>query len=281
MVPMDLSRSAANLRLTEAGVWTSGSSGGFSFPEGGHAECFRIEEGSFWFRHRNACLLEIFRAYPPGGTLFELGGGNGFVAQALTRAGYETVLLEPGPEGATNALARGLKAVICSTFEAAGFRDGSIPTAGMFDTLEHIRDDATFLEGVQRALSPKGRLYLTVPAYPGLWSGEDEHAGHFRRYTARSLRSRLSGAGFDVERATYFFAPLVLPILLLRALPHRLGLEREDPEAIDEKARRHHGPEPGPAARTLSSLLSVELTLLRRGVRIPFGSSVLVVARKA
>src|SRR5262245_31141316 len=105
---MDLSRIATNLRLTEVGVWTSGSSGGFSFPAGGHGECFSIEEGSFWFRHRNACLLEVLRVFPPRGALFELGGGNGFVAQALARAGYETVVLEPAHEGARNALARGL-----------------------------------------------------------------------------------------------------------------------------------------------------------------------------
>ena len=277
---MDLSRIAPNLRLTEAGLWTSSSHGGFSFPEGGHDECLRVEDGSFWFRHRNACLLEIVRAFPPGGTLVEVGGGNGFVAQALARAGYETVLLEPGPEGARNALARGLAAVVCSTFEAAGFRDGSIPAVGMFDVLEHSEDDVAFLRNVHRALAPGGRFYVTVPAYPALWSAEDVHAGHFRRYTAGGLQTRLADSGFAIERVTYFFAPLALPILLLRALPRRLGLASGGAEAIDAKTRRYHAPRPGPGARALSALLTLELALLRRATPIPFGSSCLAVARK-
>jgi SAM-dependent methyltransferase len=277
---MDLSRFATNLRLTEPGLWTSGAHARVSFPAGGHDECMGVEDSSFWFRHRNACLLEIFRALPPGGTVFEVGGGNGFVAQALTRAGYETVLLEPGPDGARNALARGLETVVCSTFEAAAFRDGSIPAAGMFDVLEHSEDDVAFLGNVHRALAPGGRFYVTVPAYPALWSAEDEHAGHFRRYTAGGLRTRLANTGFGIERITYFFAPLVLPILLLRALPRRLGLASGGAEAIDAKARRHHAPGPGPGERALGALLALELAQLRQGARIPIGSSCLAVARK-
>ena len=54
---MDVSQIATNLRLTGAGVWTSGSPERFIFPEGG--ECFHVEEGSFWFGLRQPFLSEL------------------------------------------------------------------------------------------------------------------------------------------------------------------------------------------------------------------------------
>jgi len=272
---MDLSRFGANLRPTDVGLWISGSAGAVSFPEGGHDECFQGEDASFWFHHRNRCLIELLRAFPPAGVLLEIGGGNGFVAQALIRAGYETVLLEPGPAGARNALARGVSTVACSTFEAAAFRDGSLPAAGMFDVLEHIEDDAAFLTQLHRAMAPSGRLYLTVPAYQALWSEADEYAGHFRRYTLSEIGSRLAAAGFAVEWASYFFAPLVVPIFLLRALRRGGGLE-----VARDRAYRDHTHEDGLLTRGANALLAVEIALLRRRFRIPFGSSCLIVAHK-
>ena len=72
--------------------------------------------------------------------------------------------------------------------------------AGLFDVLEHIPDDAGSLGGVHRLLAPGGgRLYLTVPAYPWLWSPEDELSGHCRRYTLAGLRRVVERAGSSGE----------------------------------------------------------------------------------
>ena len=53
----------------------------------------------------------------------------------------------------------------------------------MLDVLEHIEDDAGALAAARDALAPGGRLLLTVPAMPCLWSRHDEANCHFRRYT--------------------------------------------------------------------------------------------------
>ncbi len=252
------------------------SSGIGSFPKGGHAQCLSLEDRSFWFRHRNSCLRILLHQYPPHGPIFDLGGGNGFVAKALQDAGLETVVVEPSPEGAASARARGLEHVICSTVEAARFRAWSIPAAAMFDVLEHIEDDLGFLRGLHHLMCERARLYITVPAFPLLWSGEDVYAGHFRRHTKRSLAAALESTGFGVERISYFFAPLMLPVLLLRALPHRLGIW----EDVVKKSSEHHQPPPGPGTRLLDFLLGVEARALARGSTIPLGSSLLAVARR-
>ena len=69
--------------------------------DNGNDLCFEIEENSFWFGHRNNCIIEMIKNYPPtrNSPIFDVGGGNGFVAKGLLDAGLEVVLVEPGPAG--------------------------------------------------------------------------------------------------------------------------------------------------------------------------------------
>ena len=41
------------------GIWFSKSEALVSFPEEGYDSCYKIEEDSFWFRHRNNCIIEV------------------------------------------------------------------------------------------------------------------------------------------------------------------------------------------------------------------------------
>ncbi|MBZ5581604.1 MAG: class I SAM-dependent methyltransferase [Acidobacteriia bacterium] len=163
--------------------------------------------------------METIRRFPPSGAVFDIGGGNGYVALAIQESGFDVVVVEPGPDGARNARRRGIRSVICATVENAGFLDRSMAAAGLFDVLEHIEDDLGFLKSLARRLLAGGRLYLTVPAFSALWSQEDNDAGHYRRYTLRQLRNVLERAGLEAEYLTYFFACLPAPILLSRGAP--------------------------------------------------------------
>jgi len=194
------------LQLAEDGVWQAAISSKVSYPDDGNVACAEIEDGSFWFRCRNQVIAAAVKRYPPPGLpVFDLGGGNGYVSLGLTAAGFDTVLVEPGRAGAMSGVRRGVQRVISATVETAGFRPGTLPAAGLFDVLEHVEDHLGFLRTIRTALRPDGRLYLTVPAFQWLWSNEDEHAGHFRRYTVSTLRSVLASAGFGIEYLSYFF----------------------------------------------------------------------------
>ena len=87
------------------GIYYADSSEAISYPESGNDDCFEIEENSFWFRQRNDCIIEIVKNSPPimNGPIFDIGGGNGFVAKGLMNAGWDTVVVEPGASGARNA----------------------------------------------------------------------------------------------------------------------------------------------------------------------------------
>jgi SAM-dependent methyltransferase len=220
--------------------------------------------------------VELVARHPPHGPIVDVGGGNGYVAHGLCEAGFPAIVLEPGAAGARNALRRGLAPVINATLEAASFRAQSLPAIGLFDVLEHIDDARAFLEQAAALLEPGGRLYATVPAYMQLWSSEDVAAGHVRRYTRTGLCRELRDSGLTVDYVSYFFTPLPAPILLLRALPDRLGIARANHAGEHDHARRE------PVLRPLlDAALLLERRIIRRGYRLPLGASILVAARKA
>lgn len=72
------------------------------------------------------------------------------------------------------------------------------------NVLEHLEDDVSVLHRLGQALKPGGRLVLLVPAHPGLYGPMDALAGHFRRYTRRSMRRCLRAAGFQTLLLRYF-----------------------------------------------------------------------------
>jgi SAM-dependent methyltransferase len=258
------------------GIWLPERVSPVSYPEDGNDACLSIEETSYWFAHRNACVLALLAQFPPDGQVYDIGGGNGYVSGALNKAGIETVLVEPG-SGARRAADRGMRRVIQGTLEDAGFEEDSLPAAGVFDVVEHIDDDISFLSLIHRTLRPGGALYGTVPASQALWSGEDVQAGHFRRYDLKGIASRLHSAGFKVEFVAYFFSWLVLPVFLFRALPFRLfGAIRKS--TLDSSKRDHSLP--GGLSRLVNLVHGWELDLLSRRCSPVTGSSLLFCARK-
>lgn len=249
-----------------------------SYPEEGNALCFLVEDSSFWFQHRNRCILEALRLFPPPGAFFDVGGGNGCVARAIQDIGQEVVLVEPGIAGVQNALSRGIRQVVRGALDDTGVMPGTLPAVGLFDVVEHIADDSGFMAGLHRLVAPEGRVYITVPAFQCLWSGEDVLAGHSRRYTVPSLNRLLENAGFTIEFATYFFGFLPLPILLRRVLPYRLGLT---PTLTESDARSDHQPDGPVVNRVLQFLTRRELSRIADKDPLRIGGSCLAVARKA
>lgn len=186
------------------------------------------------------------------------------------------MLIEPGPVGALNAKRRGLAHVVCSTVEAAGFQNSTLPAAGLFDVIEHIEHDVAFLKTIKQLLVPNGLVYLTVPAFSTLWSQEDVHAGHYRRYTCRSLSKTLEQAGYRVEYCSYFFSFLTVPVFLLRSIPSRLGFRQASSLQVTQK---EHKPPSGIGGWWLGRVRNKELQRIKQGKTMSWGSSCLMVAR--
>ena len=261
----------SGLTETEPGFFVGPAADGLHYDSARSLHWREAEDGSGWHRHRAAVVADAVARFSPDGTLFDLGGGNGFVTRALVEAGIPAVLVEPVEEAVRTAYARGLRPVVCSTVEAAGFPEGSLPAVGLFDVIEHVEADAGFLARLHRLLAPGGRLYLTVPKHPRLWSAHDEESGHQRRYTSAALRSVVEQAGFIVDHQTSFFSALLAP-MALRHLIQRTP--REDTSTVTDPTGGG-----GAMAGILDRLLAHERRSLARRTRRT-GTSLLLVARR-
>lgn len=260
--------------IQKDGIWYAQKKSAISYPDDGNESCFQVEDNSFWFRHRNNCIVEVVKKFSPVGAFFDIGGGNGFVAKAIEDIGIETVLVEPGEKGCINARKRKIKNVICSTLEDAGFEKGTIPAIGVFDVVEHFEHDIALLSSIYDYLQKDGLLYITVPAYNALWSEEDDHAGHFNRYTIRSLSKKLKSVGFSVLYTTYIFSILPIPIFIFRTLPGKLGVGKK-PDDAHKQSNDHKNENP-----IIKKVWAWELNRIKENKTIPFGGSCLIVAKK-
>lgn len=244
-----------------------------AFPREAYERLAPIEAGNFWFEARNALVTwAIGRHFPSASDYLEIGCGTGAVLASvgaafprlrLTATDLYPEGMEQARERVPRAEFRQLDAVELEWVE-------EFDLVGAFDVLEHVADDAQVLVRARRALRPGGGLLLTVPQHPWLWSATDEYAGHRRRYSRAELLEKLRAAGLEPERVTSFVSA---PLPLLAAA--RKGRRR--PGAAEFESELNPPPW---ANRALGAALSAERALIRRGVSLPAGGSLLVVARR-
>lgn len=237
-----------------------------------------VEERHFWFVTRRAEILAELRRTVHDWRdrpLVDVGCGSGGLLAFLARSGVRLA-------GGCDAYLEGLRiARRRISAPIALVEEGAPPplAAGrsmvaLFDVLEHIDDDVGTLRWLYSVLRPGGVLVLTVPAHPFLFDEMDELARHRRRYTRLGMRSKLEGAGFEVIRLRYFMAVLVPAMVAARAVGRLLGGARTARERRDTELRVVPG---------LNGLVRGVLAadaLLGRVLPLPFGSSLLAIARR-
>jgi hypothetical protein len=122
-----------------------------------------------------------------------------------------------------------------------------------------------------RAIRPGGGIVVTVPQHPWLWSPQDDYACHVRRYRRDDLRAKVADAGFEVRLVTSFVTLLLPALAVSRALQRdmpaspRAMTDLQLPTAVD---------------RALEGVMAAERLLVRAGVPLPFGGSLLLVGTR-
>ncbi|QDT08579.1 class I SAM-dependent methyltransferase [Stieleria marina] len=71
------------------------------------------------------------------------------------------------------------------------------------NVLEHIQDDVQALMWIRENVAANAVMGLIVPAHQALFGRMDAEAGHFRRYTRKSLTSVFQQAGWQVDQTRY------------------------------------------------------------------------------
>lgn len=143
-------------------------------------------------------------------TVLDVGSGDGFAATELVAAFPQFQRVVCCDINYTDAdLAAG--AASAAVVRVSSLPEGTFDVLLLLDVIEHVADSVGFLRDLREGNTGPGSVALvTVPAYPRLFSEHDRALGHFRRYTARSLRADLEQAGWNVSEVGGFF---VLPLL--------------------------------------------------------------------
>jgi SAM-dependent methyltransferase len=231
---------------------------------------FDLEDTHWWFRSKRILILSLLRRYGVlGGPGLDVGCGAGGTLAVLARQGT-WVGVDADPAALELSRRRGLARLAGSGAEALPFRQGTFAACLCLDLLYHrnVVSESGVLRECHRVLRPGGLLLVTDSAFKWLRSAHDEAVHGARRYTRRELVERVRAAGFTPVLASYAYC-LVFPVVAAVRLARRRAAVGSDVFPL-----------PRPLNTALLGVQAVERALLRLGP-LPFGSSVVLVARKA
>lgn len=152
--------------------------------------------------------------------------------------------------------------------DAVPFQDRKFDLVCLFDVLEHVHDDVGALKALHQLLTPAGRLLVTVPACPSLWSQHDVDLHHHRRYVQSALIDTIKSSGLQVVWISYFNT-LLFPLALLNRWHARLFRCKPAGDTL---------PRPW-ANRLLRRIFAAERHVVYPG-QLPIGVSLVAVTRR-
>jgi SAM-dependent methyltransferase len=231
-----------------------------------YARMFETEGRYWWFVSRRRLARRLLAESGPAGTVLDLGCGTGALLDEMSG---QAIGLDFSPLALQFCRERGLAGLVQGDAQKLPFRDASLAAVVSLDTLEHVPDDRAALAEIARCLAPGGALVLNVPAYRWLWGPHDVALMHCRRYTKGEIVGRVREAGLDVEQASYSVFLLFPVVVALRGI---------------DKLRQGEAEVRLPRVPTwlnslLVALMDAEAAVLR-AIGLPWGSSVVLVARK-
>jgi len=235
----------------------------------------QVEDAHWWFAARRAIVDRIIDRLdlPSDAAILEPGCGTGGNFPMLARRG-QLYALDADESAIGFAQSRGLAHVARGSLpDLIPFGDRRFDLVVMTDVLEHLKDQARTLRALHARLRPGGWLLMTVPAMAWLWSDHDVTHHHQRRYRASTLRGLVSTAGFDVKYLSYYNF-LLFPIIAGARI-----LQRLNSRARDGVNRRHDLAMPSATLNSLLQWIFSSERYLVGTMRIPFGVSLIVLAR--
>ena len=160
------------------------------------------------------CLLDILGSLhtpPDRKRIFELGCGNGAVAEVLTRQGYQLTGVDVSVQGLEQAHRRYpyLSLHQGSAYDRLADSYGRFPLVISLEVVEHLYDPRSFARTLFDLVEPSGTAIVSTP-YHGYWKNLamaltgrlDQHFtalwdhGHIKFWSMATLKQLLHEAGF-------------------------------------------------------------------------------------
>lgn len=166
-----------------------------------------------------------------GREVLDVGAGIGSTAQNLRlHTAQRWIELEPDDAMAQRIRGAIREGSLPSSMEVVTGTSRDLAPGDLFDSilyidvLEHIEHDAEELRHIVQHLKPGGYLVVLAPAHNWLYTPFDKQIGHYRRYSAPTLRA-IKPFGMELCRLQY-----VDSVGMLASLANRLFLKASHPK---------------------------------------------------
>ena len=235
----------------------------------------RAEATHFWFRGFRRYFAPAIERIVAGRTnlrILDCGCGTGYNMRTLLMPHGRIFGFDLVPEGVRRARTLG-RPIVRADIQHIPFRSASFDLATSFDVIQSVPDDRAALCEMARLLKPGGHVVLNVTAMEILRGDHSDVWGELRRYTPERAARLVESAGLEVVRVSYLFGsllPLMLSVRTVQGLLRSFREPRGDSDLTVPSA---------PINAVLTALVAAEVALAGL-VAIPFGSSLLIIARK-
>jgi SAM-dependent methyltransferase len=231
-----------------------------------------LESEMWWFGglHANLLNLALRHMMSSDGNILDAGCGTGGFLLKLTqnRPQHVVIGLDRDSGACEFARAKSGQPVCRGSIDALPFGGGTFATIVSADVLCHESvNEERALHDFHHCLKRGGVLILNLPAYQWMMSGHDRAVHTARRYTRGRVRKLLEAAGFRDVRTTSWNTVL-FPLMAAHRMLSR-GARESDVMTF-----------PSPLEHAFRGVMRFESLLLKLGVNLPYGGSILAVATK-
>lgn len=219
-----------------------------------------------WELSRVSCLIKEVIKYHNGKNILDIGCGDCYFDYELMKEDIEINKFYGIDIYATEEIKNG-KYTLVNSYKS--LRNKKFDTILMFDVLEHVEDDADFLDKtVKPLLKDDGKIIMTVPAYQSLFSKHDEELKHYRRYNIKMIRESSEKSGLRIIKYHYFYASLVFIRILTKLLNK------------DNKVNEWNKDEKNVVTKFMKSVLNLDYNVCKKMNKLSFGLSLFIVLEK-
>ncbi len=233
-----------------------------------HEESSRTHFIDIWTRR---AMLARVGPLPQAPTVLDVGCSTGYLLEDLQATmpsakliGVDLIAAGLRKAHANVPDARLLQADACRL----PLEDESVDAVLSANLLEHVPDDELALAEIGRILRPGARAVIVVPVGPRNYDYYDRYLGHERRYAHGEVALKASRAGL-AKLEEVCLGTLLYPPFWLVKQRNRRRYDHLYGEALERKVASDIERTKGSALGRLAC--RSEETLLRVGVRLPFG----------
>lgn len=242
---------------------------------------YKVEDTNFWFVNRNKIIQHLFKKYLGinENAVLEIGAGTGFVLKGLQNnfSNYQLEGSEIHLEGIKFAKER-LPKVQFFQMDATNIPfENQYNAIGAFDVLEHIEADEKVMKEVYKALKPNGLFLISVPQHQWMWSINDDIAYHKRRYSRTEMKRKLIDSGFDIKYISSFVFTLFPFMYISRFFKQSKPKKITDEIILNEMNELQLHPV---LNFVFGFFMQIDLLLIKLGISLPIGGSLIAVAQK-